>query len=224
MTGAELVDVSMWMDAFTFPGDQPVQARGPLNVLPGTNPEYVYELSMPSQGGTHIQGPHYFLADGARIDSFPLERFEGRAHLVDVVRRGEDTEPEELAAALGDEDVRGDVVLLRSGHMDEVVATGVLDPAARPGLSLAAAAYLADERGAGMIAIDSVGMESRRTRNYEVNVFLCRRGVLLLEGLVNLGALSHDDDLWLEAFPLKLRGVEGTPCRAVVRRGARTAP
>jgi len=30
---------------------------------------------MESESGTHIQGPHYFLADGARIDSVPLSRF-----------------------------------------------------------------------------------------------------------------------------------------------------
>ena len=226
MTGDyELIDVSMWMDDFTFPGDEPVEARGPLNVLSGSNPEYVYELAMPSQAGTHIQGPHYFIADGARIDTFPLSRFEGRAHLVDIAGRGVDTEPGELAAGLGSRDVRGEIVLLRSGHMDEVVAEGRLDPARRPGLSPDAARYLAEERGVAMIAIDSIGVESRRTSNYEVNVYLCEQGVLLLEGLVNLGALRAGAELWLEAFPLKLRGVEGTPCRAVVKQGAaRTAP
>ena len=67
-----------------------------------------------------------------------------------------------------------------------------------------------------MVAIDSVGVESRRTEHYEVNVSLCRAGILILEGLVNLGALTAGR-LWLEAFPLKVRGVEGAPCRAVVR-------
>jgi arylformamidase len=217
--GYELVDVSMWMDAFTFPGDEPVEARGPMNVLEGTNPEYVYDLAMPSQAGTHVQGPHYFLEHGARIDAFPLDRFEGRAHLVDVAGRGVDTEPEELAAALGERDVAGEIVLLRTGHMDEVIESGRLDPADRPGLSLDAARYLGEERRIGMVAIDSIGVESRRTSNYEVNVYLCEREVLILEGLVNLAALGGGE-LWLEAFPLKLRGVEGTPCRAVVKQGA----
>lgn len=80
-----------------------------------------------------------------------------------------------------------------------------------------AAVYLVEDKRISMIAIDSVGVESRSTSNYDVNVYLCRRGVLILEGLVNLHRL-HSEDLWLEAFPLKIRGVEGTPCRAVVKQ------
>ena len=211
-----LIDVSTWMDAFTFPGDAPVTVSGPFNHLPGENPEYVYHLSTPTQAGTHVQGPRYFLRDGATIDAFDLSRFEGEAVLVDMPRRGADTDLEQLLSVLDGRSLNGMILLLRSGHMDEVIRTGVLDPSRRPGLSLRAAEWLAEESGVGMIAIDSVGVESRRTRNYEVNVLLCRAGVLILEGLVNLATIGSGH-LWLEAFPLKLRGVEGTPCRAVVK-------
>jgi len=213
----ELLDVSMWMDEFTFPGDRPVEIEGPLNFLAGNNPEYVYEFCSPTQAGTHVQGPHYFLADGLRIEQIPLSRFEGRAHLIDLAKRGVDTTADDLRALLGNRDIAGDVLILRTGHMDELVRGRPLEPASRPGLSLDAAAYLAAEKRIGMIAIDSVGVESRATRNYEVNVYLCQQGVLILEGLVNLDAIGAGQ-LWLEAFPLKLRGVEGTPCRAVVKR------
>lgn len=219
----ELIDVSMWMDAFTFPGDRPLAVRGPVNVLDSANPEYVYEFTSSTQTGTHVQGPHYFLEHGTRVDALPLARFEGPAHLVDVTRRGEDTSAEELAAVLGDRDVQGQVVLLRSGHMEEVIATGELDPRTRPGLSMDAARYLAEEKRIGMVAIDSVGVESRRTRDFDVNVYLCRRGVLILEGLVNLHAVTGRE-LWLEAFPLKMRGVEGTPCRAIVKQSVSRSP
>lgn len=210
-----LVDVSMWMDDFRFPGDAPVEVTGPFNVLTGDNPEYVHHLSTPTQAGTHVQGPHYFLAEGATIDAFPLDRFEGWAVLVDVVQRGEDTGLEELRRLVAGHDLEGAVLVLRTGHMDEVIAAGHLEPDRRPGISLAAAEWLVTT-GVGMVAIDSVGLESRRTLNYEVNVTLCRAGVLILEGLVNLATLGPGP-LWLEAFPLKVRAVEGTPCRAVVR-------
>ena len=214
--GSRLVDVSCWMDDFRFPGDEPVVVTGPFNVLTGENPEHVYQLSTPTQAGTHIQGPRYFLADGATIDAFPLERFEGEAVLVDLPKRGADTTLAELRQALHGRDLRDRILLLRTGHMAEVIASGVLDPAGRPGLSLAAAQWLAEASGVRMVAIDSVGLESRSTANYEVNVALCCAGILILEGLVNLESLGPGR-LWLEAFPLKLRGVEGTPCRAVVR-------
>lgn len=216
-----LLDVSCWLDDFQFPGDRPVLVDGPYNAVAGANPEFVHHLSTPTQAGTHIQGPRYFLADGATIDSFPLSRFEGEAVLVDIPKRGSDTEPEELAAALSGRPIADRILLLRTGHMAEVIASGTLDPARRPGLSLSAARWLVDA-GVRMIAIDSVGVESRTTANYEVNVLLCSAGVLLLEGLVGLEQVGSGK-LWLEAFPLKVRGVEGTPCRAVVKESIHPA-
>lgn len=216
MSDYRLHDVSCWMDDFRFPGDQPVVVSGPFNFLSGDNPEFVHHLSTPTQAGTHVQGPRYFLADGETIDAFPVERFEGEAVLVDITARGADTDIDGLRHGLRGRSIRDRILLLRTGHMDELVAGAPLEPHRRPGLSLAAAQWLARESGVGMVAVDSVGVESRVTSNFEVNVTLCRAGVLILEGLVNLAAIG-DGRLWLEAFPLKLRGVEGTPCRAVVK-------
>jgi arylformamidase len=211
----QLIDLSMWMDEFTFPGDEPVRVEGPYDVVGTANPEWVYTVTSPTQAGTHVQGPHYFLEHGARIDELPLERFEGWAEVVDSARRGEDTTVDDLVAGLAGRDLAGRILILRTGHMDEVVTAGALDPDRRPGLSLEAAHWLIDA-GVAMVAIDSVGVESRVTTDHDVNVALCRAGVPILEGLVNLAALPVPT-VWLEAFPLKLRGVEGTPCRAVAK-------
>ncbi|MDI1290093.1 MAG: cyclase family protein [bacterium] len=219
-SGWELVDISMSMEDFLFPGDQPLTLDGPHNFLAGNNPEYIYTITMESQSGTHIQGPHYFLEHGARIDAFPLARFEGSAHVIDLAKRGADTTAEELRALLGHVDLAGRVLVLRTGHMAELIAGAALESSTRPGLSLEAARYLVEDRGIAMIAIDSVGVESRETIDYDVNVYLCEQEVLILECLVNLGSIVGDD-LWLEAFPLKIRGVEGTPCRAIVRQRMR---
>lgn len=212
----ELHDVTMWMEDFVFPGDQPVTVTGPLNVLSGDNPEYIYEVATSTQAGTHVQGPHYFIRDGARVNDLPLDRFQGRAHLVDVPKRGVDTTADDLAQLVGEMDMTGDVLVLRTGHMDELVAGAPLTHETRPGLSIDAARYLVEVCGIGMVAIDSVGVESRQTQNYEVNVYLCQHDVLILEGLINLDRVQGNH-LWLEAYPLKLRGVEGTPCRAVIK-------
>jgi arylformamidase len=211
-----LVDVSMWLDDFTFPGDQHVEITGPFNFVAGANPEHVHHLVTPTQAGTHVQGPWYFVAGGDTIDAFPLERFEGPAVLVDMPGRGVDLSLSELQSGLAGRSVAGQVLLFRSGHMERVIVRGVLDPGDRPGLSLEAARWLATDSGVSMVAIDSVGVESRVTSDFDVNVTLCRAGILILEGLVNLDSLGPGP-LWLEAFPLKVRGVEGTPCRAVVK-------
>jgi len=67
-----------------------------------------------------------------------------------------------------------------------------------------------------MIAIDSIGLESRNTKNYEVNTYLSGRGVLILECISNINNIENGNII-LEAYPLKIVGVEGSPCRAVIR-------
>ena len=67
-----------------------------------------------------------------------------------------------------------------------------------------------------MIGIDSVGLESRVSENYDVNVYLCSQGIIILECLVNLHSIKKHE-VFLEAYPLKIKGVEGTPCRAIVK-------
>ncbi|MEY7847955.1 cyclase family protein [Natrarchaeobius sp. A-rgal3] len=216
MSEYRLVDVSMPMDGFDFAGDQPFEVTGPFDRVSGSNPEYVYDLGLSTQTGTHVQGAHYFAEDGKRIGEYSLERFEGRAACIDLEKRGVDATVDDLEAALGSGPLPDGMLILRTGHMEEVLETGVLDADSRPGLSLEAARWLVEEKDLELLAIDSVGVESRDTRNYEVNVYLGEQDVLILEGLVNLDSIG-ETEVWLEAFPLKVRDVEGTPCRAVVK-------
>lgn len=216
MNDYRLIDISMDMGGFTFPGNPPFRVEGPFSRVPGDTPEFVYDLTLSTQTGTHIQGPHYFMEDGRRIETIPLEFFEGRACVLDLVKRGQDTTAEDLQKLILPGDMGCPVVLFRTGHMEAVIRSGRLEASERPGLSLEAARYLVREWRARLIAIDSVGVESRVTENYEVNRFLGESGVLILEGLVNLGSIRMRH-VFLEAFPLKIGGVEGTPCRAVVK-------
>ena len=216
MASYRIIDVSMWMDAFTFASDQEVRVSGPFNRVGGNNPEFVYDITLCTQSGTHIQGGHYFREEGKRIEEYPLSAFEGEAFLVDITKRGTDTTQVELAQIIDGIDLRGKILILRTGHMEEVIKTGKLESVSRPGLSLEAAVYLVETKGIKMLAIDSFGVESRATQNYDVNYYLCGKDILILEGLVNLAAVSKRE-VFLEAFPLKIRGVEGTPCRAIIK-------
>ncbi len=201
-----------------FPGDPPVEIEGPYNALEGPVREYCYRLHLPTQAGTHIQGPHYFLAEGRPIAAFPLERFEGPAYVLDV--RGLPLFTPQSLAPLAGVDLHGAIVLFHSGYMARLLAAATPAElarlvAAKPGLSLGAAIELA-ERGVSMLGIDSAGLEPGGDLGYPVNRYLCEREVLILEGLTNLDQLPPAG-AWLQAFPLPVPGVEGTPCRAVAR-------
>lgn len=211
-----LIDVSQWTEDFVFPGNPRLKLDGPHNRVNGKNREFVYDLTLCTQSGTHVQGPHYFRKEGEKIDGFPLSDFEGPCVVVDLQKRGTDTTSEDLERLIAMEERALPVLILRTGHMDEILKEGRLDPSRRPGLSTDAAEFITTGTHFRLVGIDSVGLESRSTENFEVNVHLCRHGILLLEGLVNLFSVKSRQ-AFLEAFPLKIRGVEGTPCRAVIR-------
>lgn len=212
----KIIDLSIWMDSFTFPGNPPWKINGPFNRVTGSNSEYVYDFELCTQSGTHIQGPHYFNEHGKKINDFPLNRFEGSAHIIDVEKRGDDVTRSDLEKLLANIELEGRILILRTGHMDELIREKKIDPLRRPGISLDAAKYLCDEKKINMIAIDSIGLESRTSKNYEVNTYLCSKGKLILECITNLHEIKSKN-VFVEAFPLRIKGVEGTPCRAIAK-------
>jgi kynurenine formamidase len=216
MNKNRIIDISIPMDAFIFPSNPHWELEGPFNRVTGQNREYVYDFKLCTQSGTHIQGSHYFLKYGKKISEYPLDFFEGDAYIFDSDKRGIDISCNDLKTELQDVDLFGKTLIFRTGHMEELIEEKVLNKNTRPSLSLEAARYLCEEKGIRMIAIDSVGVESNLSENYDVNVYLCEKGILILECLANL-ALIKSKHVWIEAFPLKIQGVEGTPCRAIVK-------
>ncbi len=214
---SRLLDISMDTGAYTFPGNPPLEKSGPHNRVTGPVREYVYDLRLCTQSGTHIQSGHYFLEDGETMDQVALERCQGWCRLVPLTKKGEDTTREDLERLFEEHPLEETMILFATGQMEEIIATGKCLPESRRGLSPEAAAYLVEERHVTLLGIDSVGLESRRFNDFRVSRYLGARGVLLLECLVNLQQLPPFSRAYLEAFPLKIKGVEGTPCRAVLR-------
>jgi kynurenine formamidase len=220
----DLIDLSLELneDSIFFPGDCPPRVKGPFSLIPGEHPEFVYEMEMSTQAGTHIQGQHYFVEDGKRIDQYPLARFEGPARVVDCrgLRR---IDAAFLHSALPEARLEALMLLFHTGYTAELLARksargGPLsfdDLADKPGLTDDGAQFLL-ERGARFLGIDSVGFEPYPTNDHAINRRLCAHNVLLLENLTRLERVPATG-AWLECFPLPLPGVEGTPCRAIAK-------
>lgn len=161
MNKYRIIDVSQWMDDFEFPGNPKLNLTGPFNRISGTNPEFVYDFMSCTQTGTHIQGPHYFVKNGRKIDEFALDCFEGKASLVDLPKKGIDTTRHDLESLLKEVHPSTEVLIFRTGNMEEIIDSKIVDPTRRPGLSLDAAEYLVKNFSFKMLAIDSIGFESR---------------------------------------------------------------
>jgi arylformamidase len=190
----------------TYPGDPAVAIEPAASVA--ADGYAVARLALSDQAGTHVETQAHFLAGGRTLAEEPLERFIGRASVVDVPCRR--LTVADLAPA-GARIARNRLLLLRSGY---VPPSGGIDPSdpARPSLPLDALAWLV-ERGIQLLGIDAFDFDA--DPDYAGHRFLLGRGVLVVEGLVNLQALPAPE-VQLYVVPLRLRGTGAAPCRAFV--------
>jgi len=222
--GYDIIDLSLELNeaGIFFPGDCAPKVQGPFSFVPGEHREFVYEVEMSTQAGTHVQGQHYFVEDGKKIQQYPLARFEGPARVVDCRGRNRIDEGF-LRRTLPETRLDSLMLLFFTGFTAELLARKsarrgglrIDDLADKPGLTAGGANFLL-ERGARFLGIDSVGFEPHPTSDHAINRLLCAHDVLLLENLTRL-ELVPKTGAWLECFPLPLPGVEGTPCRAIVK-------
>jgi kynurenine formamidase len=189
-------------------------------------------ICTPEHGGTHIDAPLHFWKDGAAVDAIPLERLIGPAVLIDVTKKVAG----DRDYRVGVEDFRawevingpipaGAIVLIRTGFgakWPERVAylgTDERGPAAVPklhfpGLHVAAAEWLADERKIGAVGLDTASIDHGPSSMFETHVALFRRGVPAFENVANLEQLPAKG-FTVVALPMKIRGGSGGPLRIV---------
>jgi kynurenine formamidase len=176
---------------------------------------HVDELRLGSHTGTHIDAPFHFLKGGQTIDAIPVGRFVGAGVLINASAKramepiGEpDLEP---ACGLIHE---GDFVLLRT---DWDRFFGTPEYLRHPFLS-AGGARLLTGLGVSLIGIDAMSIDPSAadalSANYPAHDILLGAGVLIVENLCNLKRVPAPRGLF-SFLPLKLRGSDGSPVRAV---------
>jgi arylformamidase len=185
-----------------YPGDPPVVVEACATV---TGDGYaVARVGLSDQAGTHVETQAHFGA-GRTLGEEPLERFIGTAVVVDVPCG--QVEVAHLRPYAGA--VRGaELLLLRSGYGDGVEGIEPDDPR-RPRLSLEAVRWIVAQ-GVRLLGIDCFDFDEGPA--YLGHKYLFAHGVLVVEGLVNLGALGAGP-VRLFVIPLKLEGTGGAPCR-----------
>ena len=83
-----------------------------------------------------------------------------------------------------------------------------------PGLSVAAAALLAD-KNVNAVGIDSPSIDIGSDEHFSTHKTLLSNGILIIENLCNLESLEHKGTFTLVINPLKLKGASGSPVRAL---------
>ena len=189
-----------------------------------------YSICTPEHGGTHLDAPIHFAADGLATDSIPLEDLIGNAVVIDISRQAAADRNYRLSAkdvrAFEDQHGRiqpGDIVLLRTGWSrfwpDAKAYLGDDTPgdASRlefPSFGAEAARVLVEERQVAVLGVDTASTDFGKSTDFIVHRIAAARNVSNLENLTNLDRLPPKGAL-VFALPLKIAGGSGGPVRVV---------
>jgi len=209
-----------------FPGDPPPSiSRGLTHEKDYC---HVDVLTLGSHTGTHIDAPYHFLKEGKTIDELPVDRFVGEGVLVDVSAKSDreliepgDIEPYENEIA------QGDFVVLKTGR-DKYFGTSRYFR--HPYLSAELARVLL-KMGVCLVGIDALNVDptyhgsmdsdsaakdlpDEAQYGYPVHDILLGNDILIVENLCNLDQIKPVKGVY-SFLPLKLKGSDGSPLRAV---------
>lgn len=156
--------------------------------------------------GTHIDAPLHFIEKGRRLSELPIQRFTGKAHLINA--QGKAIVEEDVLSAL---DIhQGDILLVFTGH-DQYFRQDayyleypvISEDFARRAVRL----------GVGIIGLDTPSPDHAP---YAIHKILLEAEVLIIENLTNLSQLQAASNIEIFAFPPKF-ALEASPVRVVAR-------
>lgn len=208
------IDVTATLDPATTPvyaGDAPLRFEFLKEMRKGD----IVTLSAYSLGahsGTHIDAPMHFVANGAAIDQVPLEPLIGPARVIAI--------PDSIQAIDAGELNRHDWrsakrVLFRTRS----TLRGWMDSSQfhRDFAYIAPdAAQLLADAGIVLVGVDYISAEQFGAPAPRTHQILLGRGVPIVEGLDLRPVQAGDYDLIV--LPLKVRGHEAAPARAILRK------
>ena len=208
-----------------FPGDQPPVIKALLNhVQDGC---LVSQMKLCVHAGTHIDAPAHFIAGGDSIDTIPCDRFIGKGVLIDATVCAENQAIGAEVLIPHSEDLSpGDFVVFRTGW-DRFYGSEKYYQ--HPFLASECARRLI-AMGVSLVGIDAMSVDQTLTHHlsgpseniqakpkehhFPTHDILLGNGVLIVENLCRLDDLIGLDGRFA-FFPLKIKGADGSPVRAV---------
>lgn len=210
---ARLVDLSHPLEhgQLNFPFDPKISVV--VHNTVGSIGYNITQVSLSTHQGTHLDVPFHFYDDGKTVDQVPLDRFYGETTLVDLAPDGylpaRTPITVEMLLPHAAKFQAGSMVVYRTGW-DRMFGSPECFTDF-PTLTLAAARWIAQRR-IGLLGMDTL---TPSTDWKEVHWALLAKDVeiVIVEGLTNLDKLP--ERFTLAAFPLNIRGRDGSPIRAV---------
>ena len=188
-----------------WPGDTPFSADTTWEMSESC-PVQVSRLTMSTHSGAHCDAPSHYDPQGISIDAVALDVYIGPCRVIDCVGIA-CVRPEHVQAALEALPPR---VLLR---------TYARAPQERWDSAFASVApetiELLAQHGVVLIGIDTPSLDPQDSKTMDAHHAVRRRKMAILEGIVLDEVAAGDYELI--ALPLKLKGMDASPVRAVLR-------
>jgi len=202
------ISLTITPDMPTWPGDPHPKLTSLARISDGELAN-VTHLSLSAHTGTHIDAPWHFLANGARLESIPLEILIGRVYVIEIPQVAIIT-ANDLRSAEVPTDARRVLLKTRNGDFwergENTFQTEFV------AIAPDAAAWLV-ERGIQLIGIDYLSVAPFNDPQ-PTHQILLRAGIVIVEGL-NLSQVTTGQ-YTLYCLPLKFDGIDGAPVRAIL--------
>jgi GntP family gluconate:H+ symporter len=216
LTAQGWVDVTATLDPARTPvyeGDAPMKFEFLKDMRKGDKLT-LSAYSMGAHSGTHIDAPMHFIAGGPSIDQVALDPLIGQARVIEIADQVQAID----AAELNKHDWKGvKRILFRTrsslhGWMDSVSFHRDFAYIAPD------AAQLLADAGVLLVGVDYISAEQFGAPAPRTHQILLGRGIPIVEGL-DLRPV-HSGDYDIVVLPLKVRGHEGAPARAIMRKSS----
>ena len=185
-----------------YPGDPKVVFR------PWPGKEWsLTEITLGTHTGTHADAPRHVFQNGKRIDELPLKKFIGPCRVLDMTHVSRAIELYDLKAAHIKKGERILVKTRNSLRSQEIFRPDYVY------LSGDATAYLA-KLPIALFGIDAFSVKQRGSGDLRPHTVLLKKNIVILER-INLKDVVPGKYTLL-ALPLKLKGLDGSPVRAVL--------
>ncbi|MBM3161857.1 MAG: cyclase family protein [Chlorobi bacterium] len=214
-SGMEIIDLSRTVGRgmSCYPGTPQPESRSICTIEEDGFNERM--ISFSSHTGTHVDLPLHMLQGGRSLDDFGIDRFVGRAAVIDVQDAAEGTITLQQMASFRVLIETLDFVLLHSGWSRYWGTDAYLS--GYPVLTPEAAEWLAGFRLKG-IGADMVSFEAAGAKSFPVHKALFAGNLVLVENLCRIDRLIGREFMFF-SVPLKLEGAEAAPVRAIAVTG-----
>lgn len=202
------VSVPLGSGMVHWPGDPEVSISRTSSMEDGDECN-VSRISMGAHTGTHMDAPLHFLANGAGMDSLPLDAVIGPARVIAI------RDPRRITAAeLARHRIRrGERILFKTHGSAARWKKGTFDED-YVYVSLDAARFLA-ARGVGVVGVDYLSVGGFREDSAETHRVLLTAGIWLVEGLDLSRVKPGRYDM--VCLPLRIDRADGAPARVALR-------